>query len=262
MCIITGEAEVSNTNIFVAKVGNDKQFTVYRNEANISVKKWGDGSLLGTFKPSKPLAMILPVPLYGKGVDSIKMVDMTNYKGMFDELDKVFPDPRSLDDSFGMRGSLKIHTCGPYKYSVVPDINSFDRLKGYTIGDYIVPLLSSRYSKGYAFLVCTLDKSAEYAPIAYVHPCNGKTLFVPTFHEHGNGKEEISTDDWDHKIYSISKDTNTSLTDGRVIKNSKIFTSNSKPNIEKTPFKNLDWKHLQRRVIKGLNFNGDIMLQI
>lgn len=216
-----------------------------------------------------PVAMVLAVPLPTGTADDIKMVNMSNNTDFFDKLEKTIPTARSFSESqafsnssYSLYDSLAVKRCGPYRYSVVPDVQSFSRLRQdvFKMNERIIPILQSHYPKKYAFLVCIIDKSAEFSPIAYVHPSDGRRLFVPTLHEHGHPGEEQFTDDWDHLIYSIDRDTSTKLTNNLEL-NAEITKAYKAPDIQKFPYRHLDWSLLKQRKVTGYNPNGDILLK-
>jgi hypothetical protein len=219
-----------------------------------------------------PVAMVLAVPLISGNVKNIKMVDMSHSKDFFANLKVTMPSPdATFSDSFDVgtlsrqsKGvpNLAVKRCGPYRYSVVPDVDSFNRLRQnvYRVNPRVGKVLKKHYPRGYAFLVCIIDRSAEYSPIAYVHPSDGRNLFVPTLHEHGHPGEEIYTYDWDHSIYTIDRDEGTRLTDKRPV-NASIVRAISKPYLPSFMYKNLDWTRLKQRTVEGYNPNGDILIR-
>ncbi len=233
------------------------------------------------FSNVTPVAMVLPVPLpvirgYQTTADEIRMIDLKSLSNvLFDELDACFPN---MTDSFGARGlstlsysqnsapPLKVHRCGSYRYSVVPDVNSFDRLER-SVFDIsykkVLPILQKHYKKQFAFLVCIIDKSAAYSPIAYVHPCNDRFLFVPTRHYHGEDTgETYIEDDWDHAIYTVDNGTGAIFSDKRRLDVSPD-SSSRRPILDKFPhYKYINWQSLKKRKIEGRHPNADIVLKI
>jgi hypothetical protein len=233
-----------------------------------------DISLYQQESVEKPVAMVLAVPLINGDADSIKMIDMGKEPKFFEELEEAFPklkgrssDSRSFSLGAQSKGEsfLKVKRCGSYSYSIVPDVESFERLKQdvFKVNPRVFSLLRKHYPRGYAFLVCIIDKSADYSPIAYIHPSDGKRLFIPALHEHGHAGEELVTDDWDHAIYSLDADSAlTPLTDGRLL-SAKVKGAVYPPEFTGSfPYKNLNWDKLKKRIVKGLNPNGDILLKL
>jgi len=74
--------------------------------------------------------------------------------------------------------------------------------KVFKVAPDIDKLLSKHYSKGFGFLICSFDASSEQKhPLGYIHPLDSKhRLFVPTRHEHGDGKAKAQ---FDHVIWSV-----------------------------------------------------------
>jgi hypothetical protein len=246
------EQNVDHTNININNTNNFTYPTVHQSNG-------------------QPVAMILAVPIPTGSADNIKMIDMTKERDFFKILKDTMPvhsfrsfDARgmsSLSESYGTKEALQVRRCGPYRYSIIPDVHSFNRLRQdvYKVSDRIFPVLREHYPRGYAFLVCIIDKSAEFSPIAYIHPSDGKRLFIPTLHEHGHPGEEVATNDWDHAIYTIDGDAGTRLTDKRPV-GAEVDHAMSKPFLTGFPYKNLNWTKLKRRKIKGYNPNGDILI--
>ena len=294
MCIFTGVVDVSKTNIFVAKVGANEQLTVYSNTVALPAGAassetaggvWGDGTPQHgqgrrqqaqpqtQLKP-QPTSMVLPIPLHGGRADSIRMIDMTSDPDFFKRLDEAVTQPTLSMNSSRNRSanaySLEVHQCGPYRYSVVPDVDAFERLREDVFGTSarLSDVLRQRYAavasnasnaSTYAFLVCIIDASSAFSPIAYVHPLAGNTLFVPTLHEHGHGIGAFA-DDWDHRVYSIDAAFDTALLDGRKVDCVSLTRAHAAPVLSKEcPFsRGLDWSRLGCRRIKGRQPNGDL----
>ena len=291
MCIFTGVVDVSKTKIFVARVGASEQLTVYSNTvalpAGISVAAggvWGDGTpqhgqgqshrqqaqqhqAQPQIKPP-PTSMVLPIPLYGGRADSIRMVDMTADPDFFERLAEAVTPPtlsnrvsRNLSAN-AYASSLEVHRCGPYRYSVVPDVDAFERLSSDVFGTSatLSDVLRQHYAgPTYAFLVCIIDASSTFSPMAYVHPLAGDTLFVPTLHEHGHGIGGFA-DDWDHRVYSIDASFDTVLLDGRKVDCVSLKRAHAAPvlSIQFPYSRGLDWSRLGCRRIKGRQPNGDL----
>ncbi len=293
--------KVANTRIFAALVGPRTQLTVYSNEVQLTNDTndtngmfpqmfssswnpiaqplpqgpapiwWNDEQqpqVVGD--TDEPIAMLLPVPLINMPVDSIKMVDMSQEREFFKKLESTIDTPVSYGrgGGFGIakglsmeQQSLQVRRCGPYRYSVVPDVESFSRLKKgvFRMDQSVIQFLKARYSRGYAFLACIIDKSAEFAPIGYIHPSDGKRLFLPTSHYHGHPGEEIATNDWDHAIYTIDRSMNTPLTDRRVL-NASVTPAYKQPSLTGFPYKRLDWSRMKQRKVAGYNPNGDVLV--
>ena len=187
MCIISGEAVVSNTQIFTFATSNSRQVMVYSNRINIF---------------GNPVSMILPFPQ-----GNCQMIDIGTADGLFSQLDEYFPKvPNTFSYSLSRSAENKIAVtrCGSYQYSIVNTIDDFDNIQNniFSLTSSVKTVLKQHYSTGFSFLVCIIDKNAAYAPIAYVHQMHRGNLFIPTRHEHSDGKT-----DWDHSIYVIGSDS-------------------------------------------------------
>lgn len=199
MCILNGiPKRVSDTQIFAFPTGDGRhQVTVYSNRVDLLP---GQTYMRRMFGGSDPVAMILPFP---KG--ECEMIDTTQGGDLFETLDRWFQTEGSDDES----QPLQVSRCGSYRYSIVPDLAGFGRIDSQVFALELMPhvrqLLHRNYGHMYSFLVCIIDASAKYQPIAYKHALTdgegGPRLFVPTLHEHGSGSFE-----WDHSIYLIGND--------------------------------------------------------
>ena len=281
MCIFTGPVDVSKTNVFVARVGVKEQLTVYSNTVALPGKVqdstgtglWGDGSSQWSGPQSpppqqqqQPTSMVLPIPMYGaSAMSSIRMIDMTADPDFFERLAEATTPPTTNEYLGRTRcastGSLEVRRCGPYRYSVVPNVDAFERLRSDVFGTRagLAGALRQRYASAHAFLVCIIDASSAFSPIAYVHPLPADAvLFVPTLHEHGHGIGPFA-DDWDHRVYSIDASFDTALLDGRKVEVSALTRAHAAPVLSGTfAFPRLDWSRLGCRRIKGRQPNGDI----
>ena len=297
MCMFTGEVDVSNTNIFVARVGVAEQLTVYSNTVKLPSTHvrsrvqgtWGDGTpqvqiqvQQGTrdardaqdVREPKPTSMVLPIPLNGGDASSVRMVDMSADADFFQRLAEAVAVPHTNSRSGAnaylscSANTLEVHRCGPYSYSVVPDVAAFENLDGDVFGPSVglAGALKERYSAGYAFLVCIIDASSAFSafsafsPIAYLHPMASSALFVPTLHEHGSGIGQFA-DDWDHRVYSLDTTNDTVLLDGRKVE-CVTTRAHAAPVLRWSfAYSRLDWSRLTCRRIKGRQPNGDIWLR-
>lgn len=214
---------VSGTQILVVDAG-DRQITMYANQVRL--------------RGGAPSAMILPVPCLGANMAKtdcgIKVMDATAAAKLFDVLKEMFAPPSAptfaLSLSASSRGAatLEVKRSGSYRYSIVPSLPDFSRLDHETFGldpkSELASLLAEHYGisgvsadtklpfvSAYAFLVCIIDATAAFAPIAYEHDKHPSgRVFVPTRHYHGNEPKHGASEppggavhDWDHHIYAL-----------------------------------------------------------
>eukprot|EP01112_Ceratiomyxa_fruticulosa_P001460 TRINITY_DN1159_c0_g1_i4.p1 TRINITY_DN1159_c0_g1~~TRINITY_DN1159_c0_g1_i4.p1 ORF type:complete len:297 (+),score=77.28 TRINITY_DN1159_c0_g1_i4:678-1568(+) len=193
MCIFTGKVRVSATNILVSITKDgENQFTVYSNEVHLS---------------KEPVAMILPFPNTSSN-PACEMVDLSAFPDFFKNVDMMFPKLTKTKSRAKLatkekgKQKLEVKRCGSYSYSVVPSVTEFDDLEQdvFNIEEDLIKMLTENYKENFGFLVCIIDKSDKYSPIAYFHPILDNKLFVPTRHEHGNGEKRPK---WDHSIYTL-----------------------------------------------------------
>jgi hypothetical protein len=224
MCIFSGTIEnVSNTKILVSVVypsslvtknvsGKKRgvkvpdtqhplQLTIYSNQVALGAKTSLETTLDVDSMPVYEPAMVLPFPLRN-GKNRVKLIDLSNYSGIFEDLDLLFPTfndgsrSRGIEQDYMTNESaspLEVHYVGSYKASIVPNWDSFNRLQyaQFNLSPDTQELLGKYYRRGYGFMVCQLvgsqggEAGHKYHPFAYYHEVreDGR-LFVPTRHYH------------------------------------------------------------------------------
>jgi hypothetical protein len=223
MCIVSGNAIVSDTQILTFPSSDGlRQIMVYSNHMDIDARHigfrddaFGNGGYNASWNPSfdalkskaskaSPVVMILPFP-----EGSCDMIDIGSADGMFSKLSDLFRErtlsmSRAFSKNASTNESITVKRCGPYRYSIIPTLNDFSRVDSsvFEIVPNVTQVLSKHYCSGFSFLVCIIDKTAKYSPVAYSHTLKNRTLFIPTMHEHGDGSA-----DWDHDIYVAGNDT-------------------------------------------------------
>lgn len=204
MCCFSRPVEsVSNTEILVCDAGA-RQLTVYGNRVQL--------------RGGAPTAMILPVPCTAAHRATpecgIKVYDMSAAGPLFARLATLFPSHGTrgfgLETMLGRADTspLEVRRSGSYRFTIVPSLADFGRLRHEVFGmdpaSPLATLFAAHYSDGFAFLVCIMDASAAFAPIAYEHDMHARgAVFVPTRHYHGDGAPEAVAHDWDHAIVSL-----------------------------------------------------------
>lgn len=184
--MISGKIDdVANTKIIVAALNNNRQLIVYSNTVKLS-------------NEYEPVAMILPFPNGAAGVRVIETKPTDN--GCFDTLEECFEEPtfgakgtfRSMSYSAnGAEPLLTVHRSGSYRYSVAANTADMKRIDRsvFQISNDLSALLAQYENRGFGFIVCIIDKSANYSPFAYISSNLNGRLFVPTkhYHQHGGG---------------------------------------------------------------------------
>lgn len=182
MCLISTEIEsVSNTKIFVApNADNTRQLVIYSNYVN---------NVSGETN-----AMVLPVPL----PQTIKFIDLSNYKNLFEDCAKCFYNPaKNLNfstsystNSFNLRGEkpLQVFNVGSYKVSLAKNLEQIQRVdpKIFKLSSGLKQTLETFYYQPYwGFIVCKLNSGPEsYHPFAYSHQIIDSKIYIPTRHYH------------------------------------------------------------------------------
>jgi len=238
------EAEVEETELFVApNKERTHQITIYSNSV---------------YTTSENNMMILPVP----NPDSVKFIDLSNYKDIFKDLEKSFTIPTFGRGFFSGGKNLQVVSVGSYNATLVPDyfqIDKIDRKIFGTISPNIKNLLSKYYSPSIeqnnysmmGFIVCKLKPSStKYHPFAYSHKIqNSGKLFVPTRHQHHGTQEELMSD-WDHNIYSFNTDK---MSGNKLLEDKRVHIDT-----RKIPFDFGQITMFNKYNIKGLHKNFDV----
>lgn len=218
MCVISGEVEeVADTKILVAPASNGQhQITVYCNKVSLKEQHG---------------AMILPFP---EGPCHIVEPHEWKSKGLFEDLDLVFPRARSMTYSARSLSAnnfdstpLKVFNVGSYSCSIAQNVYDLDRIQMqvFKLDPECLTFLRQYYPTGFGFVICILRQNADYHPFAYIHNLRpDRRLFVPTMHFHIHKSHTTSawsspfhtddhsavtyeskqlTSDWDHEIYSL-----------------------------------------------------------
>lgn len=219
MCLISGPVQaVKNTKILSNKMPLDGKYkyrvlTVYSNEVETTVKN---------------NLMVLPIP---SSADTIRLLDLTKYKTVFDDAKLSFSVLRSrgISQNFSMSVTpqyIAVQKVGGYDVSICSNINEFSNLNPnyFVVNKEIVDSLIANY-KNYSFIVCKLnDQIKEYSPFGYTYDTNNEYVFVPTRHHHPHDKkaniysmlnqhystsliDDDSTGDYDHEIYFANAKT-------------------------------------------------------
>ncbi len=190
MCIMASDAEVSGTNILAA-INGDRQIVIYQ-----AVVEFDDG---------EKNAIILPVPCESEDID---LVDMSGNEDLFEVLNANFHMKTrgtfSGESEYLGGDFLEVQDVGAYQVSIVPNVSDLERINPdlFVMSEATKNTLRLNYAKGFSFVVAVL-KPGRFQPLCYTHKAlpNGK-IFVPTRHEHGDGKDRPS---WDH-IVTMNKD--------------------------------------------------------
>ena len=93
-----------------------------------------------------------------------------------------------------------------YKASFAPTLDDLTRVRTdvFQLPENIRQLLEKSYSPSFGYVICLLDKSANYHPFGYMHhQFSEGSLWIPTRHQHGKRYEEIFSD-WSHNIYTVN----------------------------------------------------------
>lgn len=196
MCCFSGPVKsVSATNIFARMNENGRQFVVYSM----------------TIDMSKPLAMVLPIPVKKKSDEkAVRFVDLKGYPNFFGDMDSGFPKPITRSDSMNNLSAvpesahlLKVVQVGNFEASFVPTVKDFSRLDARF---QMPPDLFAKIPdyKHFGFAVFKLKPGAQTVhPMAFEFPTElGAQVFFPTVHVH-DGKVHTRAK-FDHVLYCQS----------------------------------------------------------
>jgi len=212
MCIIDGNVKiVSATKIFVGKMANHKQLTVYRNQ--VSAKK---ATMLLPFK-GKSISFLdlsvnkYPIPYYDlnniEESNQIEISSINNIKNddFFEEIagccNSLFVLDRVIKtNSISPTRSIpKYVDVGSYNCAIVNSLEGLNNINDdFKISQGAIKFINDNYNNDFSFLACKIkDGEHLYHPIAYITDIDNKEMFIPTLHYHG----ENSDPDWDHSIF-------------------------------------------------------------
>lgn len=208
MCCFSRPVEFVNaTRIFARAEDSHRQFLVYA--MTVSAKE--------------DFAMILPLPVRaGSGESAVRFISLEEYPQFFEEMEKGFPEPRSL--AIGPVGcatariapsKLAITQVGSFEASFVPTVADFAQL------DERFRLPAGTWDKlpayrYYGFAVFKLKPGAKTVhPMAFSFPrANVSSLFFPTVHIHDGQVHQRAG--FDYLLYCQRAESDTTkLTDWR-----------------------------------------------
>jgi hypothetical protein len=190
-CFSRPVEEVKNTRIFARVGAKGNQVIVYQMALDAK----------------EDLAMVLPIPVAkGTGEDGVTFFDLSGYPGLFEDLGRLFPMPKSAGEPFGgvSRGvgaaKLKVQSVGAYDASFVPGLADFSRLDE----RFRLPVGVWDEVPGYAgfgFAVFKLKAvHGEVHPMAFVFPtATPEQVFFPTLHIHDGKVHDKEV--FDHTLY-------------------------------------------------------------
>lgn len=228
MCIISQVVErVAGTKIFTCFTEDlTRQFLVYSNEVHTPMP----GNL-----------MILPVA----NPDSVQFINLSHYPSFFEDCQKNFIyTENDLNDRFSLRATasfdmplqspLPVYSVGSYLASIVPSIGEFHRLdkRQFVVSAELIDLLATKYESEFGFILCKLKQgNHSYHPFAYLHEKHSSgLLFIPTFHYHPHESHiHHEKGDWDHIIYSVGTDFDTTYLDNYRYRFSEAFRIHKLP---------------------------------
>jgi hypothetical protein len=211
MCIFTGSAaaiaHVSATSIFARALPRGRQVLVY----SMSVAA------------SEPVAMVLPVPVPPRsGEAALSFINLEGYPNFFTDLDRAFPKPVALSDSYGApapaarAATLKVHDVGAFEASFVPTRSDFERLDArFRLADSVWSALPDYADWGFAVFQLQ-DASGQgwfdklrgrvvepktIHPMAFSFPVREPgRIFFPTVHVHDGEVHDRAQ--FDHSLYA------------------------------------------------------------
>ena len=239
MCIFSRTvSHVEKTKLFARRSVDDRQFLVYAM----------------AYQADTELAMILPLPTPpSPPEDAVRFIDLSGYPNFFDDIESGFPPPAALRSLGPPKSILKVYNVGSFEASFVPRLEDFARLdERFRLPDILWNKLPLYHD--YGFAVFKLKAGATNVhPMAFEFPRRDPNyLFFPTVHvHHGHVEPEAR---FDHRLYCQSPVQQHYWE--RSKKQAKEFMS-----IEKTQGIVAPDDFIQKRVIRGLHNNADIVLE-
>ncbi len=190
MCIFSRDINsVFGTKIFARTSENGKQFLVYS---------------MG-YSADLDMAMILPLPTPPSSPeDAVRFIDLSDYPSFFDDVDSIFPKPRSMGDvPKSAQSILKVESVGSFEASFVPHKTDFVRLdERFRLSDHVWDQLPEYNDYGFAVFKLKAGENNIH-PMAFEFPSREATkLFFPTVHVH-HGQVEPEAN-FNHVLYCQS----------------------------------------------------------
>lgn len=134
--------------------------------------------------------MILPVT----NPESVKFIDLSNYKNIFDDCASCFRNPIQLNSYFSHSFNssddcpkLKVFNNGSYKVSLAMNLDDLQRVDNnvFVLSKGCHKILEKYKEKYWGFIICQLAKGNEYYhPFGYSHNIINNKVFIPTKHYH------------------------------------------------------------------------------
>lgn len=201
MCIFTSKVQrIANTKIFVASTNDrSRQLTVVSNHVRLAGKN--------------RVAMVIPVPvdpLQENG--GIVLHDFSSYKHIFNDLESFFPEtkPEAGSKNHRIKSLERELVQDPFGVFDVDAVADFDELKSFLVNSsieinpYVTELFASNYSCNFGFVICKIQKSARFYPIAFSSPMLlANQYYVPTYFF--DGSDFDMKPNWDHEIYALNR---------------------------------------------------------
>lgn len=190
MCIFSQAIRhVWDTLIFARHSGKGTQFLAYQMQ----------------YKSDVPNAMILPIPVaLPAREDSVKFINLEEYRNFFDDLDSAFPyigdRPKSAMYNPASGRPLELQEVGDFVASFVPTLKDFSRLDP----QFVIPKETWDQIPGYkdyGFVVFQLNRKIyDPHPMAFEFETREtEKLYFPTVHIHDG--EVHAKEKFDHRLF-------------------------------------------------------------
>jgi hypothetical protein len=196
MCCFSGPVrDVADTKIFARRAGARSQYLVY------SMK----------YAASRPVAMILPLPVAGRSDRVARFINLQRYPNFFVDLERGFPKPAidGLGGAGGLgggsrsRGALAVQAVGDFVASYVPGLDDFARLdRRFVLPRQTWDQLPAYQDYGFAVfqLRGAAGRGRKVHPMALEFDSRmPEALFFPTVHIHDGLVHE--REHFDHALY-------------------------------------------------------------
>jgi hypothetical protein len=190
-CFSRPVEEVKNTRIFARLGAKGNQVLIYQMALHAK----------------EDLAMVLPIPVAkGTGEDGVTFFDLSKYATLFEDLNRLFPVPKSFADPFGGPprsagvSKLKVQSVGAYDASFVPRLADFSRLdERFQLPKDVWNQVPGYEAFGFAvFKLKPVHGEVHPMAFAFTTATPGQ-LFFPTLHIHDG--EVHDKEVFDHTLY-------------------------------------------------------------
>ena len=152
------------------------------------------------------VAMILPLPTQRASEDQVRFVNLSEYDGFFDDMERCFPAPlayshHDLAAAGGSASPLMVHRVGAFDASFVPALADFRRIDArFRLAESVWKHVPQYGNFGFAVFQLRSGDARIHPMALSFKTRNTAALFFPTAHVHDGRVHPIA--EFDHSLYA------------------------------------------------------------